>query len=284
MGGVNWSSMGRSRWAAIGAAVAVAVGAGGLMSASADISSGEKPVFVSITPCRVADTRPTETVGPRNTPLTAGETYSLSVRGSNGNCTIPADAVGVAVNVTAVFPTGDSFFTLFPADAPTRPLAANLNFVGGQAPVSNSASIRLSAGGQMSIFNLAGDVHFTLDITGYYASHNHNDLYYTKAEVDALVPVALVHVLADGTLESETHRAPITAAPTVLKSGTGLYDVTFPGISFFNNSDIATCTSTEATRMVAVNSLSGAMRVRLTEPLDGFMADGGFYCSVYDLG
>ena len=176
----------RSRWAAIGAAVAVTVGSGGLMTASADIGTGDRPVFVSITPCRVADTRPgTDNVGPRSTPLGAAETYSFMVRGTNGNCTIPADALGVAVNVAAVFPTANSFFTLFPADAATRPLSANLNFVSGQPPVSNSASIRLSADGRMSIFNLAGTVHFTLDITGYYVGHHHDDRYFTKTELDA---------------------------------------------------------------------------------------------------
>ena len=43
---------GRARWAAIGAAVAVTIGAGGIMSASASIDSGERTVFVPITPCR----------------------------------------------------------------------------------------------------------------------------------------------------------------------------------------------------------------------------------------
>lgn len=95
---------------------------------------------MAITPCRVADTRPTETVGPRNTALTANETHTLTVRGTNGRCTIPADAVGVAVDVAAVSPSADSFFTLSPSDAGTRPLSANLNFTAGQPPVSNSAS------------------------------------------------------------------------------------------------------------------------------------------------
>lgn len=225
MQGLRWSSMKRSRWAAIGAAVAVTVGSGGLMSASADISSGEKPVFVSITPCRVADTRPTETVGPRNTPLGANETYSFAVRGTNGNCTIPADAIGVAVNIAAVFPTASSFFTLYPADAPTRPLSANLNFVGGQPPVSNSASIRLSADGRMAIYNLAGSVHFTLDITGYYVSHNHNDLYYTKAEIDSSMSFAVVN---SGLAPTVTRSSGTAAVPvTVARIAAGRYSVDF---------------------------------------------------------
>src|SRR5688572_29665816 len=179
------SSSKRSRWAAFGAAIAVTVGSGGLMSASADINSGDKPVLINIQPCRLVDTRPApDNVGTRNSPLGVGETYTFQVTGTNGNCTIPADAVAVVVNVAAVQPTQNSFFTLFPAGG-SRPLSANLNFLGGQAPVSNGASIKLSATGQMSIFNLFGQVHFTMDILGYYVSHNHDDRYYTETELDA---------------------------------------------------------------------------------------------------
>ena len=115
---------GRARWAAIGAAVAVTVGAGGIMSASASIGSGERTVFVPITPCRLTDTRVApETRGPRATPLKADETYTVQVVGTNGDCTIPADAVGVSLNVTAEAPTDASYLTVFPADAP-KPLAS----------------------------------------------------------------------------------------------------------------------------------------------------------------
>jgi hypothetical protein len=108
----------RIRWAAIGAAVAVTVGAGGLMTASASISSGERAVYVPITPCRVMDTRPgTDTVGTRTAPLAAGDVHTISVTGHNGNCTLPLDAVGVVMNVAAVDPTQSSFLTVYPADA-----------------------------------------------------------------------------------------------------------------------------------------------------------------------
>ena len=61
----------RSRWAAVGAALAVAVGAstGVLTTASATVSSGERNVFMAITPCRLFDTRPGAQVGPRSSPL-----------------------------------------------------------------------------------------------------------------------------------------------------------------------------------------------------------------------
>ena len=95
-----------ARWAAVGAAVAVSLGAGGIGLSHAAISSGPKPVFMAITPCRLVDTRPgNANIGPRSTPLGAGETLDLRVTGSTGACTgIPSDAVAASLNVTAIRP------------------------------------------------------------------------------------------------------------------------------------------------------------------------------------
>ena len=176
----------RARWSAIGAAVAVVLGAGGLMTATAVTNSGAKSVFVAITPCRVMDTRPApQTVGPRSKPIGAAETYTIAITGSNGNCTIPADATAVSLNVTAVNPTADSFLTVFPPDAP-QPVASSLNFVGGQDPVPNAVTVDLSADGKVSFFNNGGTVDVVADVVGYYLdeSHNHDDRYYTETEVN----------------------------------------------------------------------------------------------------
>jgi len=177
----------RARWTAIGAGIAVVLGAGGLMTATAVTNSGAKSVFVAVTPCRVMDTRPApQTVGPRSKAIGAAETHTISITGSNGNCTIPADATAVSLNVTAVNPSADSFLTVFPADAP-QPLASSLNFAGGQNPVPNAVTVDLSADGKISFYNNGGTVDVVADIVGYYLdqAHNHDDRYYTKTEVNA---------------------------------------------------------------------------------------------------
>ena len=93
----------RARLTTITAAVAATVLLGvGLRSASATISGGQRADFVPITPCRLFDTRPATQVGPRGTPLGNGETYTQPVVGANGNCTIPAAATAIAMNVTTV--------------------------------------------------------------------------------------------------------------------------------------------------------------------------------------
>lgn len=177
----------RVRWAAIGAAVAVALGGGGLFTAQASIGSGDRSVFVPITPCRLFDTRPApDNVGSRNTALGPGDTFVAQVHGTNGNCTIPSDAVAVAMNVVVIDPTASSFLTVFPSDA-TRPLSSNLNWVARQAPTPNAVTADLSASGAVSFYNLAGQVQVAADIVGYYADHQHDDRYYTKAQTEAIV-------------------------------------------------------------------------------------------------
>ena len=172
----------RSRWAALGAAVAVSIGGGTLLPASASIDSGERTAFVPITPCRVMDTRSgSDNVGPRATPIAADESYAIQVRGTNGNCTIPTDAVGVVMNVAAVNPTARSFLTVYPTDA-TRPLAASLNWIAGQPPVSNAVTADVAADGRISFYNYAGSVDVAADIVGYYANHTHDDRYAPKRE------------------------------------------------------------------------------------------------------
>lgn len=172
------------RWAAIGAAVAVSLGGTTIGIVNAASSSGERAVFVAITPCRLFDTRATEPVGPRTTPLGPGETFQQSVRGTNGNCVLPSDAVAVALNMTAVNGTSASYLTVWPSDA-TRPLASSLNWVAGAPPTPNKVDVKLGADGAIKLFNNAGNVDVLADVVGYYVDHNHDDRYYTESESDS---------------------------------------------------------------------------------------------------
>jgi hypothetical protein len=69
------------------------------------------------------------------------------VSGTNGNCTIPTSATGIATNATAVHPTADSYITIYTADAVPRPTASNLNVVAGSPPTPNQVSVGLSSAG-----------------------------------------------------------------------------------------------------------------------------------------
>jgi hypothetical protein len=164
----------------------------------AALTSGEKPVYVALDqPCRVIDTRPApDNVGTAPTPIAAGEAAALTVKiaGANGNCTgalaIPTDAVGVAVNLTAINNTTRSHFRVYPADA-ALPLTSNLNFGPGQTPIANKVDVGLSSpAGEIKIYNHAGTTDAAVDIFGYYIDHNHDDRYYTETEVDAAMAAA----------------------------------------------------------------------------------------------
>ena len=168
----------------MGAAIAVTLGVGGVAVTNAVVSTGERAAFFPITPCRLFDIRPAPSqVGPRSTPLGPHEIYTVPVTGVNGNCNIPADATGVAMNVTAVGGTAASYLTIWPSDA-AQPLASNLNWVPGSPPTPNKVDVKLAATGQISLYNDVGNVSVLADVVGYYADHNHDDRYYTTTEID----------------------------------------------------------------------------------------------------
>jgi len=187
----------RTRWSAFGAAVAVTVAAGvAIPGAGATVSTGTRAIFVPVVPCRLFDTRPAPLqVGSRGTPIGATEVVGEPVVGTNGNCTVPADAIAVAMNVTAVNATGNSFLTIWPADA-DQPLASNLNYSPGAPPTPNKVDVKLSADGAIKLFNNSGTVDVIADVVGYYADHNFDDRYYTKPQIDATITGVNANVTA----------------------------------------------------------------------------------------
>ena len=63
------------------------VGVAVQQSVSADVSSGDRPVLIQITPCRLADTRPApNNVGPRVGKLGPGETETFDVQEASTEC------------------------------------------------------------------------------------------------------------------------------------------------------------------------------------------------------
>ena len=163
--------MGQFRLVHIGVAAALAAAAVtsvGLVQSVGAAGSGTASSFVPIVPCRLADTRGGALEGSRHTPLTAAETVTFAVWGTNGNCTIPNTATGIATNVTAVGPTADSYLTVFPADANPRPTASNLNVTSTSPPTPNQVTVALSAAGAVAVYNNGGSVNVIVDIVGYY--------------------------------------------------------------------------------------------------------------------
>ena len=178
----------RSRWAAIGAACAVSLGAGGFGLVSASVSSGDRAVYVPVTPIRVLDTRQSSKV--------VNETVRLLIEGiittADGVSQeiVPTDASAVAINVTATSTgkNGDhGYVTAFSctSDTDVAPNTSSVNFENG-IDVANALNVTTSANGSICLY-VFGAADLLVDVAGYYADHNHDDRYYTKAEIDAVL-------------------------------------------------------------------------------------------------
>ncbi|NDE60549.1 MAG: hypothetical protein EB010_14280, partial [Acidimicrobiia bacterium] len=176
----------RTRWAAIGAVVAISVGGGAFGVVRATVSSGDRTAYFPITPTRVLDTR--------NTTEVTNSTMRLTVEGQIDlvdevidRTVVPTDATAVAVNLTV---TGGrkngnyGYVTAFPctSDADLVPNASSLNFENG-VDIANALNVTTSSNGSICLY-VYGTADLIVDIAGYYADHNHDDRYYTKAQTD----------------------------------------------------------------------------------------------------
>ena len=125
--------------------------------------------YTGVVPARLADTRDLPTTDGKfsNTgPIGPQRSANITVLGRG---TVPASGVGaVALNVTAVDPTGSSFLTVWPPGA-ARPTASSLDFVGGQT-VPNMMIAKVGDGGQVSFYNNAGAVDVVVDVLGWFPS------------------------------------------------------------------------------------------------------------------
>jgi hypothetical protein len=139
-------------------------------NANFTILAGAEPVpmdFYTVTPCRIIDTRNVN--GPTGGPvLVSGTIRTFPIAGS---CGVPADALSVAVNITAVEPTAAGFLGLFPSGI-TPPLVATITFGAAQTR-ANNAILGLTGAVPGSIdvqttLAVAGTSHLVLDVTGYF--------------------------------------------------------------------------------------------------------------------
>lgn len=112
--------------------------------------------FQTVTPARALDTRTGAAA------IASGERLDVQLAGLGE---VPTNAVAVAINLTAVTPTGAGHATLFPT-GDVVPNASTLNFASGRT-VPNFALAKLGSGGQVSIHNVGGATHYLIDVVGF---------------------------------------------------------------------------------------------------------------------
>lgn len=137
----------------------------------AAVSAGvEHPDFRSMTPARIADTRPGyQTVDGqfRGTGFVSpAAPLNLVVAGRAG---VPASGVvAVALNVTVTQPQAQGHLTAHPAGRPA-PNASNINFVRGDT-VANSVIVEVGTGGAVTL-RTAVATHVIVDVTGFFIAN-----------------------------------------------------------------------------------------------------------------
>jgi alpha-tubulin suppressor-like RCC1 family protein len=125
------------------------------------------PSYIPLSPTRLLDTRAGSTtvdgVAVGGGALGAHETRHVPVAGRGG---VAPDAVGVALNVTATEGRPGTFLTVFPTGGPT-PNASNLNLLADET-AANMVVAKIGTGGQLDIYNEAGQIHVVVDVLGYF--------------------------------------------------------------------------------------------------------------------
>ncbi len=113
-----------------------------------------------VAPQRLLDTR--VGTGANQARIGAGEEISLRVTGYG----VPTNASAVALNVSAVRPSAQTYLTIYP-DGESRPTASSLNPDPG-AVSANLVIAKVGDDGRIRIFNHAGDVDLLADLTAYF--------------------------------------------------------------------------------------------------------------------
>ena len=120
--------------------------------------------FVSVTPCRVVDTRKSDGTfgGP---PLQGGAYRNFPI--PQGSCDIPATAAAYSLNVTLVPIEGTpvGYLTIWPAGE-SQPLVSTMNSLDGRIK-ANAAVVPAGVTGGVSVY-VSNTTNVVLDIDGYF--------------------------------------------------------------------------------------------------------------------
>lgn len=120
--------------------------------------------FNVLAPCRLIDTR--NAAGPLGgPPLGAGGLRSFV---ATGVCNVPAGAIVISANVTAVNPAAAGDLVLYPNGIASPPSTSTISLRAGRTRANNSLVFLASDGSFLVKNNAAGALDFVLDVNGYF--------------------------------------------------------------------------------------------------------------------
>ncbi len=170
--------------------------------AQAGIGAGDpKPVFVSVDPERILDTRSNLGLTGKFTsdsPRDIQVTGNVAVAPSGTKIVVPAGAVAVVANVTVTQADRSGFLSVRPAGATGVPTTSTVNFTKGTTE-PNAVLMKLGPGGKLQLYvkmSAGKSAHVLFDIVGYTMDHDHDDRYYTESEVDEAIAARSTQVVS----------------------------------------------------------------------------------------
>lgn len=201
---------------AVTAAVAATLTASWAWSVTAAPGDADA-TFVPITPCRLADTRPGDNRVGTQGAFSPGDTKTFAARGTNGKCTIPADATALSLNVTALGASQLTFLTFWPGG--TRPVASSLNPAPGEPPTPNAVTTTLAGDGSFKVYNEVGTVNTIIDINGYYTKGSLKSLEARVAALEKSRPFVASAYAPDDGVEVVSSAVVVSLAMTAPAAG-----------------------------------------------------------------
>ena len=135
----------------------------------------------------------------------------------------------------------------------------------GSPPTPNKVDTKLSADGKINLFNLTGSVSVLADVVGYYADHNHDDRYYTEAEIDT--KQARITSSSVGGFPLLSDAETLTSVSLTVVGRSQLVYLSGQASIFTNNTQAATCSVASACNL-GIEIFDADTNTRLT-PLNG---------------
>jgi endosialidase-like protein len=204
------------------------------------VQAGSPLPFISLTPCRIADTRGNGFTGAYGPPaLAVGSPRNFPLF---GQCGIPVSAGAVSLNITVTNTQGSGFIKIFPAGV-AAPVVSTLNYVAGQT-VANAAVVPVGSGGAVTVAAGAAGTDLIIDVNGFYGgpTANGNNVFLGPFAGNSTMTGNSNTGVGLFTLNSLTSGSFNTATglEALLSDNTGSYNTAFGSLALENNTGGAT--------------------------------------------
>ncbi len=162
--------------------------------------------FTPLPPTRVLDTRPASLKNYSGPKPAAGTTVPLAIAGLSG---VPANALAVALNVTATETASAGFVQVFPTGRTTAGSSSSLNAEIANQTIPNAVIVQVGDGGSISFYTQNGG-HVVADVAGYFVEAT------TAVSAGRFAAVAPTRVLDTRPASAVNYTGPKPAAGTIV--------------------------------------------------------------------